>query len=105
MTDNIDWAEEFKKAGEHWTDVEAAASLLEDTKSSELSRRMAELGDMAVSKAEMMVKKTDQWRQFVENIVKTRQEANKAKINVDYCRMKHQDWLNKDANTRAEMRL
>ena len=52
----MSWADKYRYAGEDWADKESAAALLEDLKSSVLSQRAAALGDMAVNRAEQIVK-------------------------------------------------
>ena len=48
-------SEQFRVVAKRWVDLDAAANLLEETKSAVLAQKMAELGDMPVSKAEMKV--------------------------------------------------
>lgn len=91
--------------GELWADAEAAASLLEDSKSAVLSQRMAMMGDIAVSKAEMTVKASREWQEHIEKIVAARKHANLLKIRLDYLRMKYWEGQGAEASRRAEMRL
>ena len=98
-------SEKFRLASKEWVEKDAAANLLEETKSSVLSQRMAALGDMPVSKAEMTVKASAEWREFIESMVKARQEANLAKVRVEWLRMRFQEWSSQQANERAEKRL
>ena len=104
-TNEDDWAERYRQAGISWADLEAAASILEDTKSAVLAQRMAELGDMPVNRAENTIKATPRWREHVESIVEARKKANAAKVELEYARMKFQQRMNFDANNRAEMKL
>ena len=46
-------SEQFRVVAKRWCDAEAAASILEESKSAVLARLMSERGDMAVSKAEI----------------------------------------------------
>lgn len=63
---NSPLSEQFRLIAKKWVDSESAASLLEETKSAVLSKMMADLGDMPVSKAEMRVKSTQEWRDYIE---------------------------------------
>jgi hypothetical protein len=98
-------SEQFYKAAQEWVGLEAAASLLEDTKSSVLSQRMGMLGDMAVNKAEMEVKRSLFWQDHLVTINEARQKANFAKVRVDYMRMRFNEWQSTEANARVEARL
>ena len=102
--DNRPWSEQYRLAGEVWADKEAAAQMYEDTKSSILSQRCKELGDIAVNRAEQEVKSSPFWREHVRKIVEARKEANKARIELDYIRMKFYEWQSQQANSRAELR-
>lgn len=62
MNANAPLSEQFRLAAKDWVDKDSAASMLEETKSAVLSQRMAALGDMAVSKAELQVKASPEWR-------------------------------------------
>lgn len=88
-----------------WVDAEAAASLLEDTKSAVLAERMTELGDMAVNKAEMTVKASQEWKDNLRTISMARQAANRLKVQMEYIRMKFMEHQSANATARAEMRL
>lgn len=102
---NQPWSERYRIMGELWADAEAAASLLEDSKSAVLSQRMAMLGDIAVNKAEMTVKASREWQEHIEKIVAARKNANLLKIRMEFCKMKHHEEQGREASKRAEMRL
>lgn len=105
MNANQPLSEQFRLAAKDWVDKDSAASLLEETKSAVLSQRMAALGEMAVSKAELAVKSTDDWRSHVESIVKARELANLAKVKMEWVRMRFSEWQSEAATKRAEMKL
>ena len=98
------WSEQYRIAGERWADLEAAAQLLEDSKSAMLAQWCAELGDLPVNRAEQIIKASPKWRQHIGIMVEARKEANKAKVQLDYIRMKFYEWQSGQANTRAELR-
>ena len=60
---------------------------------------------MPVSKAEMAVKSTAQWHQYIENMVAERKKANMLKVQLEYIRMKFSEWNSEEATKRAEMKL
>lgn len=97
--------EAWRLAAETAAHLEAAAQLLEDTKSAVLAQMIARLGDIPHNRAENMVKAGDEWMNHVTKIVEARKEANLARIHADYERMKIFEKHSQEANTRAEMRL
>jgi hypothetical protein len=105
MTGNQPWSETFKIAADDWVDKEAAAQMLEDTKSSVMAERQSYLGDIPVNKAEQTVKASKGWKEYIEQTVMARRDANKAKMELEYIRMKFTEWNNSEANHRAEARL
>lgn len=98
-------SEEFRLVAKKFADLEAAASLLEETKSAVLSQMMLKLGDIPVSKAEMRVKGSDEWSEHIAKIVEARKEANLAKFHLEYIRLKHSEMIMADANHRHERRI
>lgn len=105
MSDNKPWSEQFRLVAKAWVDAEAAASLLEDTKSAFLAERMSVLDNMAVNKAEMTVKASQEWQDNLRTISTTRQAANRLKVQMEYIRMRFMEWQSENATKRAEMRL
>jgi len=105
MTDNRPISEQYRLASLRWVRANAAADLLEETKSAVLSQKMAALGDMPVSKAELKVKSSPLWEEHVQKIVDARREANELKVEADYLRMKFYEWQSHEASKRVEARL
>lgn len=98
-------SEQFRIVAKRWVDLDAAANMLEETKSARLSQWMLEHADMPVSRAEMLVKGSNDWHDYLEAMVEARKEANLAKVQLDYIRMKHMEWTSANANQRHEARL
>lgn len=105
IDENLPLSEQFRIVAKRWVDADSAASILEETKSAVLSKRMADLGDMPVSKAEMTVKASGEWRSFIEEMVTARKEAARLKVQLEYIRMKFSEWQSHEATRRAEMKL
>jgi len=105
MTGNAPISEQYRLASLKWVRANAAADLLEETKSAVLSQRMAALGDVPVSHAERAVKSSPEWQEHVEKIVDARREANELRVEADVLKMKFYEWQAEGANRRAEMRL
>lgn len=105
MDSNLPLSEQYRIVAKAYVDADSAASLLEETKSAVLSRMMVSLGDMPVSRAEMQIKASNQWEEFVVNMVKAREKAAFLKVKLEYIRMKFSEWQSIEASKRAEMRL
>lgn len=97
-------SEEYRIAAKEWVALDGAARLLEETKTAVLSQRMRAQGDMPVSKAELIVKASDEWKDFIQKMVETRTSANLAKVRVEWIKMRMQEWISGDANARNERR-
>lgn len=102
-------SEIYREAALRWNDLDAAARLLEDTKSAVLAERisqlLAEFPHYSQAKAEQKVKSSDAWRDFLEKCVRARTAANRAKIEVDFQRMKHWEATQDRADERFASRL
>jgi hypothetical protein len=105
MDDDIPISEQYRVVAKAWVEAESAASLLEETKSAVLARMMLNCGDMPVSRAEMQVKGSNDWREFVTKMVEAREKATWLKVKLEYIRMKYHEWQSLEASRRAEMRL
>lgn len=105
MSDNLPISEQYRVVAKRWIDADAAANMLEECKSAFLSRKMADLGDIAVSKAELTVKASPEWTDYIEKMVAARKQAALLKAQLEYLRMKFQEWSSENATRRAEIRL
>jgi len=98
-------SEKFRLVAKEWVELDAAASLLEETKSATLSQMMVAQGDMPVSKAEMLTKASPEWEEFVVKMVEARKAANLSKVKLEYIRMQHSEEQSREATARAERRM
>lgn len=102
---NVPLSEQFRLIAKKWIDADAAASILEETKSAFLAKRMAEQGDVPVSRAEMAVKASQEWAEYVESMVNARKNAALLKAQLEYIRMQFTEQQSFEATRRAEMKL
>ena len=105
MNSNLPWSEQFRLKALEWNEANAAAALLEDTKSAVLSQWMVKLGDMPVTRAELLVKASPEWSEHVEQIIRARERANVLQIEKEVLRMRFHEWSSEEANKRHEARL
>lgn len=102
---NLPWSEQYRIVSKQWVDADAAASLLEDTKSAYLSQRMQVHADLPVNRAEQLIKSSPEWSDFIGKMIAARKQANLLKVQLEYLRMKFSEWQSENATKRAEMRL
>lgn len=102
-------SEQYRLAGIEWAHLDAAANLLEESKSSVLSQMVGKLlqapGMTAYNRAEMTAKASPEWAEYIREMVKARENANLAKIDVEWIRMKYGEQQSAEATARAESRL
>lgn len=103
--DNKPLSEQWYAAASRHVALQAAAEMLEEGKSAFLSQKMAGLGDMAVSKAELTIKASAEWADYIKKMVRAREQANLAKIEAEFMRMKFSEYMSWDANARTEARM
>lgn len=102
---NVPLSEQFRLTAKEWVDADSAANLLEELKSATLSQRMTAHGEIAVSKAEMLVKASPEWKSYIEEMVSARKKANELKVKLEWVRMRASEWQSEEATKRAEMKL
>ena len=105
MSNNAPLSEIWKEAADDWVDKDAAARMLEETKSLRFAQLCAMQGDIPVNRAEQTVKASRNWYDEVTTIVNSRTEANKAKVRMESIKMRHSEHMNDEANHRTEARL
>ena len=103
--DNRPPSELFRLSAKEWVDNDAAARMLEESKSATLARLITEQGDKAVNRAETNVKSSETWQAYITDMVNARTKASLAKVKMEYYRMKFHEWQSAEASKRAEMRL
>ena len=102
---NLPWSEQYRIVAKEYVSLKAAADMLEETKSAVLAKRMAALGDMPVSRAEMTVKGSDEWADYIKTMVSAREQAELKRVQLKYLEMKFMEWQSANATRRSEMRL
>lgn len=98
-------SEQYRVIAKQWVGADSAATLLEDCKSAVLAKMMAVRGDMPVSKAEMLVKASSEWTDYVTKTVSARESASLLKVQLEFIKMQFAEAQSANANRRAEMRL
>lgn len=97
--------EQYRVAAEEWVDLDAAARMLEETKTAVMAQKQSALGDIPVNRAEQMVKSSRDWLDHLAKMVDARTKANEARVKLKYLEMKYYERQGMDANRRAEVRM
>ena len=98
-------SEQYRLAAKEWVDLDNKARLMEETKSAVLSQRMSALGDMPVSKAELKVKSSTEWMDYITEMVEARTASNLAKVKIEWIKMRFSEQQSREATERAERKL
>lgn len=88
-----------------WVEADAAANLLEESKSAVLARMISSQGDIPVNRAETNVKSSEDWDNYIKSMVEARRKAALLKVQLEYIRMQFSEWQSSEATKRAEMKL
>lgn len=106
---NYPISERFRITAKQWVEANEAASLMEETKTAILSEMIGRvIGSnisMPYNKAELAAKSSDEYKEFVTQMVILRSKANLLKVKMEYLRMQFQEWSSHEANARSEKRL
>lgn len=82
---------------------------MEETKSAVFSEMMGKLISndlkLPVNRAEILAKSSDEYKEFVTQMVKLRSRANLLKVQLEFIRMKFSEQQSVEATARAERRL
>ena len=102
-------SEEFRIAAKAWVELDKAARLLDELKTTTLAQMktnlMAKLGDMPDAKAERLVKSDPDWEAYIRAMVDAKGEANLARVKMQWIEMKFSEWQSADANARRERQM
>ena len=105
MRNDTPISEQWRLAARDWVEMDAAARMLDEGKTTFLAQRKAALGDIPDSKAERLVKSSPEWSDYIKKMVNAKTAANRQKIELDYLRMRHMEWTSEEANARSERKL
>ena len=105
MRNDVPISEQYRLAALDWVQMDAAARMLEEGKTTYLAQQKAALGDIPDSRAERIVKSSQQWADYIKKMVNAKTSANRQKIELDYLKMRHMEWTSSEATHRAERKF
>jgi len=97
-------AERMRLAGEEWSDLDAAANMLEETRKSVLAElvNQSKGGSIAAKESEALANPA--YKLHLTNMVNARREANRARVKYDTARAWVELVRTSEATKRAELR-
>ena len=98
-------SEQYRLAALDWVQVDAAARMLEEGKTTYLAQQKARLGDISDAKAEKMVKSSPEWADYIKKMVNAKTAANRQRVELDFLKMRHMERTSEEANARSERKL
>lgn len=102
-------SEQFRIVARQFVEYDNAARLLEECKTATLSEMIcniiSESEGMAHNQAEREAKASEQWRHYLDEMVKARTKANEKKVQLEYMRMKFTEWQMGMAMQRDERKM
>mgnify|MGYP003347377686 CR=1 FL=1 len=98
-------SEQFRIVAKKWVDADAAANLLEDTKSSVLSQLIMKQIGVPVTRAEHVARASQDYLDHIAAMVEARKQANLLKVQMEFLKMRFHEWNSSDANQRAEKKF
>ena len=94
--------ERLAEVGEDWADKDAAANLLEETKSTLLAELMNTAKDASEAERKRIAQADPAYRLHLTNMVAARKEANRAKIRYETGKMWAELKRSQESTRRAE---
>lgn len=95
MTAPLPISEQYRSAAHHWARMDGDARKLEEMKTSTLAKMMKALAGgekpPPLAAAERDVKASQEWHDFITEMVMARTSANDARVEMDYLMMKHEE--------------
>jgi hypothetical protein len=98
-------SQEFIEVAHNWVTLDATARLLEEGKTAFFAQKCNLQGDIPVNRAEQMVRASKEWSDYIKKMVDAKTQANRAKVEMEFMRMKFMEATSEAANERAEARL
>lgn len=93
------------RAGEEWSDLDAAASLLEETRKSVLAKLMNECQAASIGAKEMFALADEEYRKHVATMITARKVANRARVRYDSAKVLAELRRSEESTRRAELQL
>jgi len=98
-------AKELSERGEKWADLDAAATLKEETKHTMLAECMVDWPEDSHAAAEKKARRDPRYKKHLEDMVEKRRLANRAKVAYDTMKAYEGLFRTRESSRRAEMSI
>lgn len=102
-------SERYRIAADAWVKADAVARRLEELKTTRLEQMKNALilqdGPMPDNRAEREIKASDEWEQYIIDMVDARTRANEFKVQIVEIQMLEREQQDRNQTIRAEMRM
>ncbi len=98
-------SEEYRIASKEAVRLKSIARLAEDLKPSKFAELMQGHNDIAVSRAEIAVRASTEWKEHVASVVAAIEAADYAHKRVKWIEMRFQEWVMQQAGARHERQM
>ena len=105
MSRNRPASMEYAEVAQKWVTLDAAARLLEETKSAVFAQRCLVLNEKSQARAEMIAKAAPDWRDHLTKMVDARTAANRARVEQEFYKMRFWESNSEAANERMAARV
>lgn len=98
-------SEEYRIASKEYVRLKNIAKLAEDLKPTKFAEMLLKHQDIAVSRAEIAVRASKEWKDHVQSIVAADEAADMARHKVKWIEMRFQEWVMQQAGARHERQM
>lgn len=98
-------SEQYRIASKAYVKAKSTAKLAEDLKPSKFAELMQGYADLAVSRAELAVRGSAAWKEYVTSVVAACEQADLARAKVKWIEMRFQEWVMQQASHRKEREM
>ena len=98
-------SEEYRIASKEAVRLKSVAKLAEDLKQSRFAELMLAHNDLAVSRAEIAVRASKEWQDYVRSVCAAHEAADYAHKRVKWIEMRFQEWVMEQAHARHERQM
>lgn len=97
--------ERWRLAAAEWLDAQDAADLLSDSKADVFAEMSSKASGATNAEKERNARTSPEWRDYRTRMTEANSHARRLKMRLTFAKMQREDWLNGEANKRAEMKL
>lgn len=98
-------SERYREAAKRWVKLKAAADLLESSKSAFFSQMFLTQDAGTIAEREHNVRVSHEWREYITEMNEARENANLARVKVNWIEMQWAEVQSANATARSERRM